>query len=368
MAKQSGGVFISYRHEDSAYALLMYDRLIKKFGPERVFRDREGIAPAENFVARIDDRIAHAHVVVAVIGRGWIQRRPGLSKRSDFVRRELLLALKKHVKLLPVLVGDAKMPTRTELPPSLREFALINAIPITDYRFDADFTNVVTALEMNLVPASPSESDTAGTDMLMAKVDELQIQAVGMIDKGDLIGAQRMLNEGWDLIMSLRKSAPGSSLDVRFGYVCKTLAQAFQASGDAAEADRYIGLAATSFSQLESLGATGAISVDLLAGAVNGLGNVHSFRNESDEAIACYQRAVAIMPDYAYAWHDLLLEYLNRANKGHVELAAMSKALAELKRTGINVPDIGPQRIELFEGELKRVEITSSRTIRSDAG
>lgn len=348
-----GGVFISYRREDSAYALLVYHRLIKEFGPEQVFRDIDRIAPGENFATRIVEQIPYSQAVVAVIGKGWIQRRPSLSKPGDFVRRELLLALQKHVSVFPVLVGGTRMP---KLPRSLQEFALLNAIPVTDYRFDSDLDTVVRALEQKLPPAPPAGPDVAATDSLMAKVDELQIQAIQLIEQGNVAAAQEALSEGWELLMGVRLRAPGPSFDVRFGYVCKTLAQAFEAAGDPKQADHYMGLAAIAFTRVEQQGATGGISIDDLAGAVNGLGNVHSYRKESDEAIACYRRAVAILPRYAYAWHDLFLEYLTLAKRGRLELGAMREALSGLKRTGLHVPGIGKERITLFERELARVK------------
>jgi hypothetical protein len=150
-----GGVFISYRREDSAYALLVYHRLIEEFGPEQVFRDIERLAPGENFAARIDEQVRHSQAMIAVLGNGWIQLRPSLSKSGDFVRRELSLALKKGVPLFPVLVGGVEMPSRTELPHSLQDFAQLNAIPITDYRFDSDLATLVLPSDRSWVPPHP---------------------------------------------------------------------------------------------------------------------------------------------------------------------------------------------------------------------
>jgi tetratricopeptide (TPR) repeat protein len=219
------------------------------------------------------------------------------------------------------------MPASTKLPRSLHEFALLNAIPVTDYRFDADLDTVVQALEQKLPPVPPAAPDVAATDSLTTKVDQLQIQAIQLIEQGNVAAAQQALSEGWELLMEVRVRAPGPSFDVQFGYVCKTLAQAFEAAGDSKQADHYMGLAAIAFTRVERQGATGGISIDDLAGAVNGLGNTHSYRKESDEAIACYRRAVAILPQYAYAWHDLFLEYLTLANRGRFELGAMREAL-----------------------------------------
>lgn len=365
-----GGVFISYRREESAYALLVYHRLTKEFGPRQVFRDIEGISPGQDFVIRIDQEIRQSQAMVVLIGKGWLRLRSSLNKPGDFVRRELLLALKERLAIFPLLVGGAGMPK--QLPRGLSGFARANAIPVTDYRFDSDLDTLIQALTAKLgraaQPALPSPPLTLlhrpkhsaplpTTDTLINKVDQLQIHALELIERGDVAGAQRELLEGWGMLMDLRsRGEPGLSFDVRLGYVCKTLAQAFDAAGDRQNADYYMSLAASAFSSVERQTAGGAASAVDVAGALNGLGNVHSYRGESDEAIACYRRAVAILPDYAYAWHDLFLEYLTRAKRGRADLDALREALARLRETGLHVEGVGPERIAQLERELARLE------------
>lgn len=49
---------------------------------------------------------------------------------QDLLRREVEIALLLGLRVLPVLVGGATMPTRGELPESLWPLAGINAIPV----------------------------------------------------------------------------------------------------------------------------------------------------------------------------------------------------------------------------------------------
>jgi tetratricopeptide (TPR) repeat protein len=160
--------------------------------------------------------------------------------------------------------------------------------------------------------------------------------------------------------MASRQGAPGPSFDVSFGYICKTLFQAFEAAGDREQADSYLGLAASAFSRVERQGAR--VSAETLAGALNGLGNVHSFRGESDAAVAAYRQAVALLPAYAYAWNDLFLELLNRANGGHFEPEAMDEALAGLRRTFVGVPGLDEEGVRSFERDLERLKAGSKGT------
>src|SRR5271157_5393947 len=102
-----GTVFISYRRQDSAYALLLYNRLVEEFGPDQVFRDVEGISPGEDFVERLEQTLRTSEAFIALVGKGWLRRRSSLSQPNDFVRRELLVAFKHQIPVFPLLVGGA---------------------------------------------------------------------------------------------------------------------------------------------------------------------------------------------------------------------------------------------------------------------
>jgi hypothetical protein len=57
----AGGVFISYRREDSGgFAGRIYDRLTRNLGPDNVFVDVDSIAPGVDFVDTLNDRLAGA--------------------------------------------------------------------------------------------------------------------------------------------------------------------------------------------------------------------------------------------------------------------------------------------------------------------
>ena len=349
-------VFISYRREDSAYSLLVFHRLCEEFGEKLVFRDVERIAAGQDFVAAIEVNIRKSTALVAVVGKGWVRRRKELSNPRDFVRRELLLALKNHLALYPLLVGGTTMPQ--QWPPALRGFARTNAIPVTDYRFDSDLQTVVDALRPTLGRTRPQAAHTAGGGQdALDTVNRLEVQAVESLERGDPAGARRTLDEGWDLLMAARaKSRPGPEFDVHLGYLYKASAQISDAAGDTEQAQHHIGLAANLFSGVIQRGEAGTASVVDLANAVNGMGNVHSFCGQLEEAIADYRRAVAVAPNYAYAWHDLALTYVDLARSGRFDREGMREAVVGLKNTGMDVETLGPERIEFFEGELARLE------------
>jgi hypothetical protein len=133
-------VFVSYRRNDSPHASgRLRDRLAVAFGEENVFFDVDSIPPGSDFRAVIRTAIQAADVVVVMIGPGFDVDR--LSDQRDFVRIELLEALRQKKVIVPVLIDTASMPVPAAFPSSLRRLAYINASLIRqdpDFRRDAE--------------------------------------------------------------------------------------------------------------------------------------------------------------------------------------------------------------------------------------
>lgn len=154
----AGGIFISYRREDSsAYAGRLYDHLCARFGAERVFMDVDTIKPGEDFVQVFSDRVAGCDAVIAVIGKKWLASADSQGKRrldnpSDYVRLELASALERKVRLIPALVDGAQMPGANELPPDLERLTRRNAIEINNTLFRQSVDVLIQALEETVRP------------------------------------------------------------------------------------------------------------------------------------------------------------------------------------------------------------------------
>jgi hypothetical protein len=155
------GVFISYRREDTGGAAgRLYDRLRAHFGSDRVFRDVDTIAPGDRFDRAIDERLARADVVVALIGRDWITSAnadgvPRLHAPDDFVRLEIVTALNRGIPVIPALFGNARMPRADELPPELAPLVRHQAIEIDDPDFHDDVSRLIALLEPKVRPGLP---------------------------------------------------------------------------------------------------------------------------------------------------------------------------------------------------------------------
>jgi hypothetical protein len=161
------GIFISYRREDAAgHAGRLFDRLKARFGKSAVFMDVEGIDAGIDFVETIDNAVGTCDVLLAVIGRGWLDARDDhgarrLDNPQDFVRLETGAALSRRIRVIPVLVEGVAMPPADSLPDALQALARRQAVELRDSRWDADVENLIQKLEQALAGAEKPGSAPA---------------------------------------------------------------------------------------------------------------------------------------------------------------------------------------------------------------
>jgi hypothetical protein len=152
----TGKIFINYRRgDDAGNTGRLFDRLQEIFKPEQLFLDVDNIPPGRDFVRELNDRVAECDIVLAVIGKTWLQAHNAAGARrlddpDDFVRIEIVSALNQGKLVIPVLVGDADMPRPEDLPEALQPLARRNALRLTHERFRADIGGLVKALQQSL--------------------------------------------------------------------------------------------------------------------------------------------------------------------------------------------------------------------------
>lgn len=145
-------IFISYRRSDSAAdAGRLNDRLEKQYGDPNVFMDVDDIRPGEKFEDAIERRIARCDTLILMIGPGWANatnqdgaRR--LDDPNDLARQEVETALRKGLRVIPILVRGAELPKADELPESLQPILGRNAVKITHANFQDDVDSLITRL------------------------------------------------------------------------------------------------------------------------------------------------------------------------------------------------------------------------------
>ncbi|HEX5103473.1 MAG TPA: toll/interleukin-1 receptor domain-containing protein [Pirellulaceae bacterium] len=155
-------IFISYRRQDSRDVTgRIYDRLLRHFEAERIFKDVDNIAPGEDYRDAIDREIGACSVLLAIIGPTWLKAKKGdgklrLDDPHDMVRIELETALRREKRVIPILVTDARMPDSDELPDTLKELADRNALAVRhDPDFHRDMDRLVELMERAMTSNAP---------------------------------------------------------------------------------------------------------------------------------------------------------------------------------------------------------------------
>ena len=148
-----GLIFVSYRRDDTQSATgRLCDKLQEHFGADQVFHDIESIEPGDKFATTITSKIAASSIVLAMIGRHWLDAtgmdgRPRLFDPADYVCLEIATALRHKIPIIPVLVEGAAIPPASSLPDSIADLAARQAHEITEQRWQYDSDRLVQQLE-----------------------------------------------------------------------------------------------------------------------------------------------------------------------------------------------------------------------------
>jgi TIR domain len=153
MATDTKGIFVSYRRgESDAHAGRLADRFIEHFGEHRVFYDVDLTEPGVDFIDQIQSAVDSSKVLIAVIGNNWVpatdsagQKR--LENPDDYVRIEVATALKRNIRVIPVLVQGAAMPSAHELPNDLTPLTRRRAFELHDASWRKEVQRLTTVLE-----------------------------------------------------------------------------------------------------------------------------------------------------------------------------------------------------------------------------
>jgi hypothetical protein len=111
-------------------------------------------------------KTGECEVLIAVIGAHWLTSTDGqggrrLDNPEDFVRVEIATALRRNIRVIPVLVDGALMPQSANLPDDLKPLVRRNALQVGDTHFDDDCRRLVAAIEQVLEKntATPRERE-----------------------------------------------------------------------------------------------------------------------------------------------------------------------------------------------------------------
>jgi hypothetical protein len=152
-------VFLSYRREETRHAA---GRIADRIGPDRVFMDVDTIEPGADFAEAINEAVASCALLLALIGPRWLDAtdRRGRRRLDDphgLVVLEIVAALRRDVRVVPVLLDGAEMPDRDDLPEQLRPLVRRQAVRVDHETFASDVTRLLDMIT-RIVDPMPSSS------------------------------------------------------------------------------------------------------------------------------------------------------------------------------------------------------------------
>jgi len=160
-------IFISYRRQDTPGETgRLADALSQHFREDQIFRDIERLEPGADFVDEIGKRLQTCEVMLAVIGPDWLGIRDGQPSRiqepNDWVSIELATALKRNIRVVPILVNGGKLPLPEELPTELQPLLRRHTYEISEKRWKYDTDQLINFLiqSVGLTP-KPTEKKKA---------------------------------------------------------------------------------------------------------------------------------------------------------------------------------------------------------------
>jgi hypothetical protein len=186
-------IAISYRRADSAPITgRICDELDRHFGEGDVFMDIDAIPFGVDFRDYIVDSLQSAVVVLVIIGPKWLgSRRRGqyrIQEVTDPVRLEVETALRLGIRIIPVLVERAVMPSPDDLPESLKSLSYINAGSIESGRdFRSQLDRVIRVLENVLATSVPSTADPVPEPLTESHAEEARVAPPGPVEQARVV-------------------------------------------------------------------------------------------------------------------------------------------------------------------------------------
>jgi hypothetical protein len=129
-------IFISYRRQDAGSNVLGIGQYLEnEFGRKNVYIDVD-MRAGTNFPLVLQRRLADCRVMLVLIGPDWLNARNEEGRRrlddpEDWVRVEIVQALKRGITVIPVRVNGAELPARAMLPEEIRGLLDYQAVSVT---------------------------------------------------------------------------------------------------------------------------------------------------------------------------------------------------------------------------------------------
>lgn len=160
-------IFISYRVKDTQAATgRLVDALKQHFDEDQIFLDIDKIEPGLDFTEVISKYLDSSDIMLAIIGPDWMgynseKNTYRINELNDWVRTEIATALKRNIRVVPVLLDGANMPDDSILPDDLKPLLRRQSYEISNKRWKYDSEELIQYLQKALGQA-PKPNPRAG--------------------------------------------------------------------------------------------------------------------------------------------------------------------------------------------------------------
>ena len=186
---QGKKIFISYRRGDSAdFTVALYNRLKLLFGEECIFKDINSIPIGLEFAEVLNDALNESAVVLVIMGNDYFSEYGHrLFNEDDWVRQEVVMALEMGLRVVPVLINGAAIPTLDLMPESMQPLMARQIARISNPSFDEDVNRIAEGLS-DTIPLKPEEPTVPGKpngsiwdNMIKAVLLLVMLVSIGLI-------------------------------------------------------------------------------------------------------------------------------------------------------------------------------------------
>src|SRR5262245_58237591 len=190
-------VFVSYRRGDSeGQARSLKFELVRLLGERAVFMDVDSIALGQDFRLVLHERLETCDCMLVLIGPAWLDARDAggnrrLDNATDLVRQEIAAALKRNIRVIPVLLQGAQIPPPEQLPGDIQELVYRNGFELGHATWESDVAEMVRRLDLRPEPATanPGVAATTGTAGAPVSFSVKRAWVVGAAAVAAIVGA-----------------------------------------------------------------------------------------------------------------------------------------------------------------------------------
>lgn len=191
--------FVNYRTGDDDFAAaLVDDHLRAVFGDRAVFRDSRSLTAGTEFPPELWRRLLSSEVLLVLIGPRWLTLTGTAGERrvdnpGDFVRREIEAAFLAGIRVIPVLLNDAALPQKRDLPVSLQALVDRQFVQLRQRNSGVDLGHLVEVLKEYADPVAKRSDETPHGSVVF---HEGGTYAPGATFRGDNVGRDKHVHGG----------------------------------------------------------------------------------------------------------------------------------------------------------------------------